>query len=53
MSSSGSGLRRKAFGFRPPLRKFFAATLASVSCEMPWSCMYRLIFIPKNLVVRK
>ena len=29
-----------------------AATLASVSCEMPWSCMYRLIFMPKNLVVR-
>ena len=53
MSSSGIGLRRNAFGLRAPLRYALAATRARVSCEIPWSCMYRLIFIPKNLVVRK
>ena len=52
MSSSAMGLRRNAFGFSAPLRKFLAATLASVSCEMPWSCRYLLAFIPKNCVVR-
>ena len=31
MSSSAIGLRRNAFGFSAPLRKFLAATLASVS----------------------
>ena len=44
-------MRRNALGFSAPLRKFLAATLASVSCEMPWSWMYWLAFIPKNLVV--
>ena len=45
------GLRRNAFGFNAPLRRFLATTLASVWCEIPWSCMYLLIFIPKNFVV--
>ena len=52
MASSEIGLRRKALGFNAPLRKFFAATLASVWVEMPWSWRYRLAFIPKNWVVR-
>ena len=39
-------------GLSTPLREFFAATRARVRADMPWSCMYRLIFIPKNLVVR-
>ncbi len=51
MSSSDIALRRNAFGFSTPLRRFLAATRASVSCEIPWSCMYLLIFIPKNFVV--
>src|SRR5262249_20740302 len=29
----------------------FAATLASVCSDTPWSCMYLLIFIAKNFVV--
>ena len=44
-------MRRHAFGFLAPLRNAFAATLASTSLEMPCSCMYRWIFIPKNCVV--
>ena len=51
ISSSGIALRRNAFGFSAPLRKFLAATLASVAWEMLWSCMYLLAFMPKNLVV--
>ena len=35
MSSTAIGLRRKAFGLSTPLRKFFAATRARVSVEMP------------------
>ena len=38
-SCSLSGLRRHAIGFSEPLRKAFAATLASVACVMPYSCM--------------
>lgn len=44
-------MRRKAFGFSAPLRKFLLATRASVSWEMLWSWMYLLAFMPKNLVV--
>ena len=50
-SSSESGLRRQAFSFSEPLRKALTATLASVLAVMPWSCMYRWIFRPKNCVV--
>ena len=44
-------MRRNAFGFSAPLRKFLAATLASVAWEMSWSWRYWLAFMPKNLVV--
>ena len=27
-------------------------SITGVRAEMPWSCMYLLIFMPKNLVVR-
>jgi hypothetical protein len=37
--SSDSGVRRHAFSFFEPLRKALAATFASVSREMPCSCM--------------
>jgi hypothetical protein len=53
ISSSDIALRRNAFGLSTPLRVFFAATRARVVAEMPWSCMYLLIFIPKNFGVRK
>src|SRR5215217_2743295 len=51
-SSADSGLRRHAMGLRDPLRKAFSETFASVDWLMPCSSMYRLIFMPKNWVVR-
>ena len=51
ISSSVSGLRRQACGLRAPLRNAFAATLARVAADIPYSCMYRWIFMPKNWVV--
>jgi hypothetical protein len=47
-----SGLRRQAWRVFAPLRNALAATLARVALVMPWSCMYRLIFMPKKWVVR-
>ena len=52
ISSSESGLRRHAMGFIAPFRYAFSATRESVERVIPNSCMYRLIFIPKNWVVR-
>jgi hypothetical protein len=39
ISSSDSGVRRHAFGFREPFRKAFSATLASVEELMRCSRM--------------
>jgi hypothetical protein len=38
-SCSVTASRRQAFGLALPLRKAFAATLASVAVEIAWSCM--------------
>ncbi len=47
IASTLIGLRRQALGLRAPLSKFLAATRASVCSVMPWSCMYRMILVPK------
>ena len=47
IASTLIGLRRQAFGFLAPLSKFFAETRANVCSVMPWSCMYRMILVPK------
>ena len=39
MSATDSGVRRHAFSLPEALRKFLAATAASVWSVMPWSCM--------------